>query len=124
MSIFNLFGKKATTMSADWTRVAPQLSDTLWHLMNNDPSMLANPFARVVLHDNWSVNIATDKRDPDKILGAHDVSFVFIQENRPALSKWVQELRSNSGQRFQKIATEEYAKTLVRALMQSVEVTD
>lgn len=77
-----------------------------------------------MLHDDWNVGIASDKRDPDKLLGTHDVCFVFLQEDKVALAHWVNELKANSTPMFQQIATEEYAKKLVRILMANVEVAD
>jgi hypothetical protein len=101
-----LFGKKKQPApQADWVGVAAKLSGTLWHLMQTDPKMLANPFARVVLRDDWSVGIAADKRDPDKLLGTHDVCFVFLQEDRAAFADWINELKADSTPMFQQIAT-------------------
>ena len=127
MALFGLFGKKKSAPQSDaavWASVAGKLSATLWHLMNTNPKMLATPYARVVLHSDWNVGIASDQRDPDKLLGPNDVSFVLLQEDRPALAKWVNDLKADSSPVFQQIATEEYAKKLVRVLMANVEVAD
>ena len=112
MSFFGLFGKKKTvpdTMA--WAEVAGKISGMLWHLMQTDPKVLASPFARVVLRDDWTVGIANDQRDPKKILGNRDVCFVFLQEDQAALQSWVKELRSTTVPVFQQAATEQYAKT-------------
>ena len=102
MALFGLFGKKKQPPAeADWVGVAARLSGTLWHLMQTDPKMLAGPFARVVLRDDWNVGVAADKRDPDKLLGTHDVCFVFLQEDRAALAHWVGELKADSNPMFQ-----------------------
>jgi hypothetical protein len=124
MGLFGLFGKKKAPPSdgAAWAEVTAKLSGTLWHLMNTDPKMLASPFARVVLRDDWNVAIAADQRDPKQLLGPHDVSFVLLQEDRAALAHWVNELRADASPMFQQLATEEYAKKLVRVLMANVEV--
>ncbi len=125
MALFGLFGKKKAQPDAlAWAEVAGKLSGTLWHLMQTDPKMLASPYARVVLRNDWNVGIAADRRDPDKLLGPSDVSFVLLQEDRSALTEWVNELRSNPSPVFQQIATEEYAKKLVRVLMSNVDVVD
>ena len=127
MSLFGFFGKKKAAPRSDgvaWASVAAKLSSTLWHLINTDPKMLASPYARVVLRSDWNVGIASDQRDPDKLLGPSDVSFVLLQEDRSALAKWVNDLKANSNPMFQQIATEEFAKTLVRVLMANVEVAD
>ena len=127
MALFGLFGKKKSAPQSDaavWASVAGKLSATLWHLMNTNPKMLATPYARVVLHSDWNVGIASDQRDPDKLLGPNDVSFVLLQEDRPALAKWVNDLKADLSPVFQQIATEEYAKKLVRVLMENVEVAD
>jgi hypothetical protein len=127
MALFGLFGKKKSAPQSDaaaWASVAGKLSETLWYLMNTDPKMLAGPYARVVLHSDWNVGIASDQRDPNKLLGPNDVSFVLLQEDRPALAKWVSDLKADSSPIFQQIATEEYAKKLVRVLMANVEVAD
>jgi hypothetical protein len=123
MTFFDLFGKKKQPHEQpDWIGVAAKLSGTLWHLMQTDPKMLAGPYARVVLHDDWNVGIAADKRDPDNLLGTHDVCFAFLQEDRAALAHWVSELKADSNPMFQQIATEEYAKKLVRVLMANTKV--
>lgn len=124
MGMFGLFGKKPQPQSdaAAWSEVVAKVSSTLWHLMTTEPKALASPFARVVLRDDWSVCIATDQRDPKKLLGPNDVSFVLLQEDRAALAHWVSELRSNPTPMFQQIATEEYAKKLVRVFMSNVEI--
>ena len=127
MALFGLFGKKKSAPQSDaavWASVAGKLSATLWHLMNTNPKMLATPYARVVLHSDWNVGIASDQRDPDKLLGPNDVSFVLLQEDSPALAKWVNDLKADLSPVFQQIATEEYAKKLVRVLMENVEVAD
>lgn len=126
VALFGIFGKKRQPQSDNvaWASVAGKLAGTLWQVMQSDPKMLASPYARVVLHDDWSVGIATDQRDPSKLLGSRDVSFVLLREDRAALTNWVNELRSNPNPMFQQIATEEYAKRLVRVLMANVEVAD
>lgn len=125
MGLFGLFGKKKPQPDAlAWAEVASKLAGTLWHLMQTDPKMLASPYARVVLRDDWNVGIAADHRDPTKLLGANDISFVLLQEDRAALEEWVNELRSNQSPMFQQIATESYAKKLVRVLMSNVTVVD
>ena len=125
MALFGLFGKKKQTASTEiWIDVAAKLSGTLWHLMQTDPRILASPFARVVLRDDWNVGIFSDKRDPEKLLGTHDVCFVFLQEDATALAHWVDELKSHSSPLFQQAATEQYAKKLVRVLMANVQVAD
>jgi hypothetical protein len=127
MALFGLFGKKNSAPQSDaarWASVAGKLSATLWYLMNSDPKMLASPYARVVLHSDWNVGIASDQRDPDKLLGPNDVCFVLFQEDRTALAKWVNDLKANQNPMFQQIATEEYAKKLVQVLMANVDVAD
>lgn len=126
MALFGLFGKKQKPQSdvVVWADVAAKVSATLWHLMKTDPKMLASPYARVVLHSDWNVGVAADQRDPRKLLGPNDVSFVLLQEDKAALGHWVNKLRSNPDAMFQQIATEEYAQKLVRTLMSNVEVAD
>jgi hypothetical protein len=125
MGLFGLFGKKKPLPDVlAWAEVTGKLAGTLWHLMQTDPKMLASPYARVILHNDWNVGIAADHRDPTKLLGSNDVSFVFLQEDGSALQEWVNELRSNKSPMFQQIATEQYAKNLVRALMANVNVVD
>jgi hypothetical protein len=126
MAFFGLFGKtqKVPSDAAAWAEVAAKTSATLWHLIKSDPKMLASPYARVVLHSDWNVGVAADHRDPRQLLGPNDVSFVLLQEDRAALSHWIKELQSNPNSIFQQIATEEYAKKLVRVLMSNVEITD
>ena len=122
--MFGLFGRKKPVApdATAWASVAGKIAATLWHLMQSDPKMLAGPYARVVLTDDWNVGVAADKRDPDKLLGTHDVCYVFLREDQAALSHWVSELKSNTSPVFQQIATEEYAKRLVRVLMANVQV--
>lgn len=125
MGLFGMFGKKKHQPDAIvWAEVAGQLSGTLWHVMQTEPKMLASPYARVVLRDDWNVGIASERRDADKLLGPNDVSFVLLQEDRSSLEEWVSELQSNQSPMFQQIATEQYAKKLVRVLMSSVTVVD
>ena len=125
MGLFGIFGKKKPQPDAfAWAEVVGKLAGTLWHLMQTDPKMLASPYARAVLRDDWNVGIATDHRDPNKLLGPNDVSFVLLQEDRSALEEWVNELRSNQSPVFQQIATEQYAKKLVRVLMSNVTLID
>lgn len=125
MSLFGLFSKKKQpSTDANWIGVVTKVSGTLWHHMHSDPNMLASPFARVVLRNDWNVGIAADKREPDKLLGPHDVSFVFLHEDRTAFADWISELKADSSPVFQQIATEQYAKKIVRAFMANVKVVD
>lgn len=125
MGLFGFFGnKKPQPDGLAWAEVAAKLAGTLWHLMKTDPSILASPYARVVLHDDWNVGIASDPREPSKLLGPRDVTFVLLREDSAALKEWVNELRSNENPVFQRIATEQYAKKIVRVLMSNVAVED
>ena len=133
MGLFDMFRsqKPAATASAKdqhdaaaWFEVAGKLSGTLWYLMQHDPKMLMNQYARVVLDGQWNVGIAADYRDPDKVLGSNDVAFVFLREDMPALKTWIQEMQSNPTPTFQRIATEEFAKKLTLTLASRVEVAD
>ena len=118
MGLFG-FGKKQEE-GIDWVRVAGNISGLLWTAMTTDPKSVANPYARIVLRKDSSVFFANDKRDSKYLLGWGDVSFVFIREDNAALAEWVEELKINSvSPPFQQIATEEYAKTLTRSLMQT-----
>lgn len=86
--------------------------------------MLANPYARVVLRDDWNVHVAADKRDPKHILGPHDVTFFLIREDEAALSSWVEQLHDAPASLFAQAATDEYAKRIVRTMMANVQVVD
>ena len=84
MGLFGIFGKKEQS-APSWTNVAGQLSSMLWHFLQTDPELLASPYSRVVLRKDWSVVIANDKRDPDRLIGSEDLSFVFFREESAAL---------------------------------------
>lgn len=123
MAMFGLFGKRAQKVP-NWPVIAGQLSDQLWHLLVNDPKVLASPYARVVLREDWTVFISSDKRDPKYILGWGDLSFIFFREEQAALEKWGAGLKSIPEPFFQQIETEEFAKVLVHALMKTVDVVE
>jgi hypothetical protein len=92
--------------------------------MQTDPKMLSGPYARVVLRDDCSVSIAADRRDPDKLLGPNDVSYVFLREDQAALTLWASEQgqRPGSNAMFRQAATEQYAGKLARVLMANVQI--
>mgnify|MGYP007037473745 FL=1 len=92
--------------------------------MQTHPEMLADPYARVVLRDDWSVHVAADKRDPKQILGPHEVTFFLLREDEAALSSWVEELRAAPAPFYAQAATDEYAKHIVRTMMANVQVVD
>lgn len=117
MALFGLFGKKPEP-AINWPDVAGRIAGMLQTLLNSDPKGLASPYARVVLRKDGNVFMCSDKRDPRQILGWGDLSFVFLRENQTALETWVEELRSAGSPPFQQIATEEFAKSLTRVLMQ------
>lgn len=119
MALFVIFGKKPE-QTIVWHEVAGRISGLLLTLLNTDPKGLASPYARVVLRKDGTIFLAADKRDPRQILGWGDLSYVFLRENQAALETWVDELKSASSAPFQQIATEEFAKSLTRVLMQSV----
>lgn len=124
MRLFGLFQKKRVASNGEaWLLVASKISSTLGQLRHLHPEMLANPYARVVLRDDWSVHVAADRRDPKALLGPHDVTFVFLREDESALKSWVDQLRE-ADPVFGQIATEEYAKRLVRTMMANVLVVD
>ena len=126
MGLFDLFRrpKPAARSDTEWFDVAANLSGTLWTMLHEHPEMLANPYARVVLFESWSVGIACDKPPPDKILGKGQVSFVFLREDANAYENWIKGLRAIPDEFFQKIETETFAKVLVRKLAQTVQVVD
>ena len=123
MGLFGLFGKKQPPSDAEaWFMVAGKIASLLDQLVQTHPEMLADPYARVVLRDDWSVHVAADKRDPSKILGPRDVTFYLLREDEAALSSWVKELRDAAAPFFAQVATEEYAKRIVRTMMKNVQV--
>jgi hypothetical protein len=121
------FGRKSASpkppAGGEWIGVAAHLAGALWTLLNTHPEMLTSPYARAVLRHDWGVGIASDKRDPKQILGKGDVSFVFLREDQAAFATWVEGIKSGSPM-FQQIETEQFAKALVRKLMQTVNVVD
>ena len=113
------FGKKR---ELDWPLIAGNISKILWVTLNEDFQKLAQPYARFVVGKNSSVQFYNDVRDPKYILGWGDLEWVALRENEQALSRWVDELKKAAGSPdFQLIATEEFAKVLVSALMSKVE---
>ena len=121
--MFGFFQKKRVPSDAEaWFVVAGKIASTLEALVHSHPDMLANPYARVVLRDDWSVHVAADKRDPKQVLGPHDVTFFFLREDEAALSSWVKELRDAPAPLFAQAATDEYAKRIVRTMMANVQV--
>jgi hypothetical protein len=126
MGLFDLFQKQkpSTRSDTEWFEVAANLSGTLWTLLHEHPELAANPYARVVLFEDWSVAIFCDKPPPHKILSKGQVSFVFLREDAAAYDNWVKGLRSIPDPFFQKIETETFAKVLVRKLSQTIQVVD
>lgn len=125
MGLFSFFKKKRSPSDAEtWFMVASKIASMLEHLMRTHPEMLANPYVRVVLRDDWSVHFAADKRDPQQILGARDVTFFLLREDEAALSSWVEQLRNAAAPLFAQAATDEYAKRIVRTMMANVQVVD
>ena len=123
MGLFGLFQKKRAPSDTEaWFVVASKIASMLAHLIQTDPEMLANPYARVVLSDSWSVHVAADKRDPKQILEPHDVTFFFLREDEAALSTWINKLRDAPTPFLAQAATEEYAQRIVRTMMLNVQV--
>lgn len=127
MGFFGFFKTQApkTTQpdAAAWFDVAGRVAGTIWHLLQSDPKMIANPFTRILLRDDWSVRVANSQCEPDKVLGAHDVAFVFLREDQAVYNKWVEGLKTGSPP-FQQMETEQFAKALMRKLRERVEVAD
>ena len=123
MGLFDLFSKKPVRQ-IEWHDVAASFAGTLWIALHQEPKLLANPLARVVLHDDWSVGIACDKRSPDAILGERDVSFAFFREDDDAYQRWLNGIRPTNSAIFQQFATEEFARFLVQRLAEGVQVVD
>lgn len=123
MGLFGLFGKKRAPSDGEAAyMVASKIASTLDALVVSHPEMLANPYARVVLRDDWNVHVAADKRDPAKILGANEVSFYFLREDEPALQAWMEQVKDDPGSPFARIATDQYAGRIVRTLMANVQI--
>lgn len=123
MALFGLLRKKPEKIIS-WIAVAGRVASMLLTMLNTDPKGLASPYSRVVLRKDGTVFIAADKRDPRQILGRGDLSYVFLRENQAALKAWVDELKVTDSPPFQQIATEEFAKSLTRVLIQSVSVDE
>lgn len=126
MGLFGLFGKKQKPSDAEaWFMVAGKIASLLEQLMQAHPEMIADPHARVVLRDDWNVHVAADKKEPDKILGPHEVTFYHFREDEAAFSSWVNQLREAAALEapfFAQAATEEFAKHIVRTMMKNVQV--
>jgi len=123
MGLFDWFEKKRAPSNGELTyMVASKIASTLDALVMNHPQMLANPFARVVLREDWNVHVAADKRDPTKILGPDEVSFYFLREDEPALKAWIEQVKGDPGSPFARIATDQYAGRIVRTLMENVQI--
>lgn len=114
-----MFGFGRKKHFPDWLEVAARLSPLIWTQLQTDPRVLASPFARIVLRQDGSTSIACDKRNPNHLLGWGDLTYVFLQEHPEALKNWISSLRSTDDPRLQLIHTEEFAKAMTRALMQS-----
>lgn len=104
-----------------WADVAAKTAGILWTLLQTNPEMLLNPYARILLHDDWNVSVACSQCDPTKILGSQDVAFALLLENQSAYDKWVEGLKSGSAT-FQKIETEQFARSLVGLLREQVTI--
>ncbi len=126
MGLFDFFRKKPEPKlpSNDvslWVDVAAKTAGTLWTLLDHDPKMLADLYARVVLSSNWSVGIACGKCAPDAILGEADVAFVFLREDSESFDRWAKSIQEDSGP-FLLIETEQFAKRLTMKLRERVTV--
>ena len=121
--MFGMFGKKQPPSDGEaWFMVASKTASLLEALMQSNPQMLADPYARVMLRDDWSVYAAADKRDPAKILGSRDVTCYLLREDQQALSIWVNQLRDSGGGPFSQIATDEFAKHIVHTMRRNVQI--
>lgn len=119
MRLFELFRKNQED-EIDWVKVASNISGLLWTAMSTDLKMVANPYARIVLRADNSAFLTNDKHDSNHLLDSGDVSFASIREDSAALTKWIQEIKTNNESlTSQKIATEGFTKMLTRILMQT-----
>lgn len=107
------------TFMSNWVNVTAELSGTLWVLLHQNPRMLVEQYARVVLDKRWRTSIQCDKRDPDKLLRDDEVTFAFFQEDEAIFSEWVDGLKSPVPL-FQQAATQKFAAKLVTILRQNV----
>lgn len=107
--------------SIDWESVAGQISENLLALMQVDMASLAQPYARFVLRSGGRIYMCSDYRKPQHLLGWGDIAVAFIRQDEYALKQWVDELKRCSGSpKFQVIATETFAKTMVREMTKQV----
>lgn len=105
----------------EWDRVAGNVAFSLLHMMQGDMPSLAKQYARFILKKDGSVAMYFDERPPQHLLGWGDISFAFLRQDEAALKEWVNELKQSTGSpEFQIIATERFAMTLTRLLMQQV----
>jgi hypothetical protein len=116
--MFGLFRKKEYP---SWPVIAGNISGLIWALMHKEPKVLVNPFARVVLRSDGSVFIANDQREPNRLLGSGDASYVFFQEHPESFQSWITALKSTSDPQLQIMHTENFARVLAKTLMNSVE---
>jgi len=128
MGLFDLFKRKEQReLPSDdlmlWVNVAAKTAGTLWTLLHQDPKMLTDPYARVILRSDWGVGIACGKRAPSAILGESDVAFVFLREDSESFSRWAGCVQENS-EAFLRIETEQFAKRLTATLRERVNVVN
>ena len=107
----------------DWPAVTEALASVLWRAVDADPCVFDSPHARVVLKTGGRVSLAANPRlDPWFRCGG--VGSVVLRDDPTALQRWLVELHADATPVFQRIATHEYARTLVQRLRASVQSAD
>ena len=107
----------------DWPAVTEALASVLWRAVEADPRVFDSPHAKVVLKTGWRVALAANPR-PNPWFMSSVVASVVLRDDPTALQRWLVELHADATPVFQRIATHEYARTLVQRLRASVQGAD
>lgn len=113
-----------TISTLEWAKIAGNTSGALWAAARSRPEIFAEAEVRVVVWDSLSVGLLANECDAESVYGPRGIAFAFLKTsyNQNAYMKWVEEMRS-SGEAFQMVATDNFAKALIPSLKASLRAT-
>lgn len=110
-----------TISTAEWAKIAGNISGALWTAARSRPEVFAEAEVRVVVLESLSVGLLTSECDAESVYGPRGIAFAFLRtsDNQEAYMKWVNAMRS-SGEALQVVATDNFAKALIPSLRASL----
>lgn len=119
MGLASIFSSDKTK-SADWEKVARDVTATLYAYYKTEPERVFTGPVRVMLQKDLEIQVYNDTRNPKHLWGWQDKTLVFFATHLAEAEAWRTEMESDSDEAAKIFATERFARLITGSLRDNV----